>query len=469
MTAVTTSSVEGEPLQRLVEWSLPQQSAPIASFLVTCISSDDIVSDIRTVEVLGATVTQVVIGNGQGMNQPLPLGAQYSCSVVSRNAAGDSGPTVSAPFTVASIINSETKQVYLTIQDAIDGASESQSISVGRGEYREHVIIDKSINLIGPNADIVPYNSDRSGFNPMRQPEAIIMAPSEVTEYFLTLITEPDVVVGGFSFLLPQSGFLDTGIIAFSETGNVNGLRVKNNIVSGFEELTDYGPVGVLVSLSSCDQNEGNTNVEVFQNMVLDSAAEAFYLQCTSGTVENNVALNVRAGVQIQPYNFESNGKVSGNTFSVYERGIYLNFWDGPSEPGLWEVSENRVLGVPQSFEIFRNVWNGLRFETILGTLTFSSPFLDVSRNVIDVGSADLDTISNVFFIDYKLQIQQSLILQNNEFIGKGTFIDALSGQNDNANDLIDTNAASSIQMNNEFSEETEITDQPCCTIVANS
>ena len=55
--------------------ALPQQSAPIASFLVTCICSDDIVSDICTVEIFGATVPHVVIGNGQGKNQPLPLGA----------------------------------------------------------------------------------------------------------------------------------------------------------------------------------------------------------------------------------------------------------------------------------------------------------------------------------------------------------------------------------------------------------
>ena len=87
---------------------------------------------------------------------------------------------VSQPFTVGPVINSNTSQDYGSVQEAIDAANVGDTINVSRGECKENVVVEKSINLIGSNAGIVPYNVDRSGVNPSRKPGAIITSSPNI-------------------------------------------------------------------------------------------------------------------------------------------------------------------------------------------------------------------------------------------------------------------------------------------------
>lgn len=64
-----------------------------------------------------------------------------------------------------SILNIETKMCYLTIQSAIDAPEtlDGHEISVKSGSYREHVVINKSLSIIGENQTTTAIDGGRLG------------------------------------------------------------------------------------------------------------------------------------------------------------------------------------------------------------------------------------------------------------------------------------------------------------------
>ena len=461
--------MEREPQQRKITWT-QGPSGPIASFVVTCTSDDGLDSDVRTVEVTNQPTTQAIIGNGEGLNAPLPLGAQYNCSVVARNAAGNSSSVVSDPFRVGPVINSDTKQqVYDTIQGAIYDAGSGQTISVGRGEYREYVDIDRPISLLGPNAGVVSYNTARSAVNPSRNPEAIILPPVEDNIPRLFGVQAMGVSIEGFYFKLPLSD--STTVDAVSVVGNadVGGLVVLNNIVDG-----GYYPgsgEGLSVSIAivrnsdTCSANGLIENVVVRGNLILETDNQAIYLQCASGVVEGNVIINAYSGVQIQPYTSGTSGIVANNSMAVYTRGIYMNYFSESSPKGLWEVENNMVLGVLPISGFSTSYWNGIRFETI-NRIPDQNPYMIVKDNDIEIGEITTSDVAAIYFKNYKKVITGSLTLTGNSINGRQdiTFISAENDGNSNLNGLIDDAECQSLLNGNNFSPEAAKVD-PLCTI----
>lgn len=95
---VQTALVADQDLQRLVNWTAPQSSIPITGYNVSCNTTFEALSDVRTIEVSGS-FNAAIIGNGTGDNAPLEQGRTYSCSVTAQNAAGSSSPATSSTFT----------------------------------------------------------------------------------------------------------------------------------------------------------------------------------------------------------------------------------------------------------------------------------------------------------------------------------------------------------------------------------
>jgi nitrous oxidase accessory protein len=52
---------------------------------------------------------------------------------------------------------------YTKIQDAIDNATEGDTIRVWAGTYKEHLVVDKSINLVGNGSELVTIDGSESG------------------------------------------------------------------------------------------------------------------------------------------------------------------------------------------------------------------------------------------------------------------------------------------------------------------
>ncbi|WPT12936.1 hypothetical protein PSENEW3_00002777 [Picochlorum sp. SENEW3] len=467
---VATGPVTGELLQSQVTWEPAEETIPpILGYKIVCNSTDGLEADVRTVEV---PESPAIVGDGEEENGPLPQGADYTCSVAAYNAAGDGQPVDSSSFMVPAVINKDLNKAYETIQAAIDDPNaETTTISVGRGTFKEYISIEKSITLLGPNAGVLPYNDAKDGINPSRNLEAKIEPPNDSRESLIR-IRATEVTMKGFTITLPLEGEPSWGIHGaddISEGGpayNVSGLTVEDMILEGGLS------VGMIVRRTSenCSPEATVNQVTFKRNFMKNTFAQPFYMQCASGNVEDNVVLNGYSGVQIQPYTGATFGTVQNNVFKIYSRGIYLNFIR--TNPVDWTVTGNAITLVPefQPDPFGFDQWTGIYFRTT-GPFASESPFLTVTGNTINMGTVGGDypySVYGIYFRNYQLMIEDSATISGNNLTGSGeitAYISALNNQNENG-DIIDLEIAEKLENENQFSEDTAVSDDPCCEIV---
>ena len=145
----------------------------------------------------------------------------------------------------AQVQNINTGNNYATIQSAIDDAAtlNGHTITVSAGSYSENIIVNKSVAILGPNANINPCNG-------IRVAEArIYSASSSVSSAEIFHVAASNVTIQGFTIdgdnTSLTSGFLGTngadldaaeGVTVY-ESG-VNNLKVSNNV---FQNLSYFG------------------------------------------------------------------------------------------------------------------------------------------------------------------------------------------------------------------------------------
>ena len=154
---------------------------------------------------------------------------------------------------------------FSKIQDALDNASDGDTIFVYSGSYYENVLINKSINLIGENKS----NTIIEG----RKKRDVVK------------IVASNVLVQ--NFLLNNSGQF-TGKSGVKIYKDINNIKIKNNLIKNN-----------IVGISIGD--------------------EYFYDEITQVTIENNLIQNERHGVVLN-YGFENT--ISNNTF--IDNGIFI-------------------------------------------------------------------------------------------------------------------------------------------------
>ncbi len=187
---------------------------------------------------------------------------------------------------------------YLTIQEAIDGASSGDTIFVRSGIYYEHVVVNKTVSLVGENVSATIVDGGGSGN--------------------VFTIDENNVSIA--SFTIRNSGTI---------LGNA-GLRLDN------------------VNLCSISGNSVRDN---FAGIWLEESSENLILA-------NDIAANVDDGIV---FNYSHNNTISGNHIALHEYfGIVINWshnnticWNnitqtfGPSHGdgiNLWRSSHNSIF-----------------------------------------------------------------------------------------------------------------------------
>ena len=88
--------------------------------------------------------------------------------------AGDASATLTSSNQVELIHNGAVVNTFQHIQDAINAASDGDTISVGAGTYDEAVIIDRGVTIVGPNHGL-------AGSSALRGDEAIITGKVTIT------------------------------------------------------------------------------------------------------------------------------------------------------------------------------------------------------------------------------------------------------------------------------------------------
>jgi parallel beta-helix repeat protein len=215
----------------------------------------------------------------------------------------------------AKVVNAETNTIivpndYYTIQEAIDAASEGDTVFVKSGTYEESVSIDQPVSLIGEN------------------PATTTIIGDYRLNGTVVLIRHNNVNVTGFTVQPSDYSFSRKGVhllhVSYcSVVGNIilnNGYGVwlygasENNITENTVDGPDSRSTGIYL--------DGSPNNWIFSNLVTDNYSGISLQQSDGNTVYNNTIINNHdAGLGIG-----SNGNnISDNVVSNQVTGVILS------------------------------------------------------------------------------------------------------------------------------------------------
>lgn len=286
---------------------------------------------------------------------------------------------------------------YETIQDAINAAYPGDTIMVAPGTYYEHVIINKSLSLVGENKETTIIDGNVTGI--------------------VAKITESNVNFNGFTVTRSgQSPFTDSGIFLSFDAGNNN---VSNNIIvnnyHGIYLESSTGNVissnnislntgrgifllfswGNTISANFVSRNEQDNGIELFDSTSNVITANTFsangwagiYLQESNSNtiVANIISNNWFAGIYLEE---SSNNILYHNNLinnGVSKEGqVYssasLNIWDNGAEGNYWSdyagedlngdgIGDTNIPHLEVDFYPLIEPWSSLRMFSINGNI----------------------------------------------------------------------------------------------------
>ncbi len=342
-----------------------------------------------------------------------------------------------ATITVTSVADSSkkaTKQVLVgdklvpaggIIQEVIDEAEDEDVIAVAPSTYKEQLVINKSLTLLGPNAGIAGTGN--------RNAEAVITYPDEPKnnsgssgDYAgLVLVEADDVVISGFTF---DDG--DKSVNSRLTRGiNAHGsnIQITNNIVDGF----NY--VQILITSSFLDENN---NWERYSEYCENAFVEgnygknalnfsSIYLQGAAGTVKNNTVENACRAIQIQPYGEQKGGIVENNELNGFRTGIYYNYANKGA--GKWLIRDNDITAtaVPEGFDQ-SGEWAGIEVQTFGTSGSGDAPKVSFEGNAVDGSGSNLETVG--ILMTTPIDDAAEATFTNNTFTGVNVGVDRQAG-----------------------------------------
>ncbi|KYK23206.1 hypothetical protein AYK21_02930 [Thermoplasmatales archaeon SG8-52-2] len=198
---------------------------------------------------------------------------------------------------------------YTKIQDAIENASNGDTVYVLNGIYIENIVVDKSIQLNGEdkNSTVIDGNSND----------------------FVITIRKDWVNISGFTIQNSGNEFDNAGINIYSDYNTIhnnniilneeNGLHVLNsnfNIISNNEIINI---IGRGIKLSSSNNNTIKDNIISSPNF---TGIEL--INSGDNKILNNIILNNQWGIVIVESYFNNNNTIKYNVISKNKYGICI-------------------------------------------------------------------------------------------------------------------------------------------------
>ena len=228
---------------------------------------------------------------------------------------------------------------YSCIQDAIDNASDDDIVFVfdDSSPYFEHVIIDKSIQLIGENkkttvingnqtGDVVTVTSDQvtiTGFTVMRsgrdfqdQNSGIKLLSNENT------LTDVNITFNLFGILLQSS----MGNTIVDNTINYNGYGIRFVDASSDNFILDNTLVSWSFDFNIYLKNFCNNNTISGNNITNYDAHGIYVFGCEDNSITNNSLVDCEVGISLVGSNYTV---ISDNFFQNEEDGLSLSWSTG--------------------------------------------------------------------------------------------------------------------------------------------
>jgi parallel beta-helix repeat protein len=264
-------------------------------------------------------------------------------SLVPLQTAKSTDPSLLTCFLVTTP-NGKTIQSFGTIQEAINTAENGSTIQVPSGTYYEHVIINKTISLIGENASTTIVDGNDNGT--------------------VVQVTTNNVNISGFTLQNSGWGWYRSGI----ETQNVSNCRLENNILfhtchsirlnfsrnclvtNNIIDHTNQMGYGVRITES--------VNCTISYNFVAKNIGGIVFENSSDCTAINNNVTRNSDGIRL--YSSSSNNKISGN--NVFNNSYCGMIYPVPSMPPPLgnAVFHNNFVGNNKSFIIQSggNAWD---------------------------------------------------------------------------------------------------------------
>jgi len=319
--------------------------------------------------------------------------------VVTPNPAGNGNPSADDCSTVGVVGD---PVCYDTIQDAINAASDGDTINVKPGTYQEQLTISKSLNLVGvgnPSIVRVASPSSYSVAESSKIFEPIIFVyGGTLSSGLVSGAGQVEVSVSGFDIdgnNSSTSGKRSVAILSRNMNGDISGNNIHDMHISINETF------GVVVYGDSNMQVTGNTIAGYSRGGISISGDNGAALDPVA-SVTNNEVFGPGAdeivtwapnGIQV---GYGASGVVSGNT-------VTGNGWPGAAWAGTGilavdtsnVVIENNVvqdneqaIGVVDFPEIiYGSIWSGIvsNIDVLNNTVTSNDWGLAISNNVSDI------------------------------------------------------------------------------------
>lgn len=232
------------------------------------------------------------------------------------------------PVTAGTIIVPDD---YVTIQEAVDQAVEGDTIFVRAGAYYEHIILGKSISLVGEEKSTTIVDGEGTG--------SVIFT------------TADDVTVTGFT--IQNSGRAVNGTVP---DAGISLDHVINCNVSGNKVISNYVGIFARPSRSSWFQN----NIMNRNHVGIDINNQSIYNVISSNSLqENNVSIHVYyADFNVFLQNNLTDNSVgvvirnsSNNAFTLneIESGLKGMIFDGAD---FNNISQNRLFDLEYGFQL---------------------------------------------------------------------------------------------------------------------
>ena len=358
---------------------------------------------------------------------------------------------------------------FATIQGGVDGVVSGGTVNVAAGTYVENVLVNKSVTLLGPNANVNPNTG-------VRGPEAIVVpATTDTAAGNVFAVTASDVTIKGFTIDGDNSsltgGVVLNGVDVDAANGVSNadtfidGLRVENNIIKNLYQNGVLGDLTAVGGTPSGDNFIVNNQIDNLPSIspvrgrgVL--VADNFYAE-----ISGNVLTRVATGIQTDNFFLANPGAVASiadNQIDYYARGIFHNLQY--QSASTWTISGNDITADADAtttngglfiYSIQSDVgvvvtdndvtgahfgiaiWNDPTTSTVTvsgGTLTGNDIGILVTNNDLSfgAGAATTSVISGVTILDSVtagIYVEgDSTAVNNNRITANGTGIQVTNG-----------------------------------------
>jgi len=246
---------------------------------------------------------------------------------------------------------------YTKIQDAINDASEGDTVFVYNGTYVENVVVDKSINLFGEKRNNTIVDGNENGY--------------------VVHVCSDWVNISGFT--IKNCSYSCSGVyIPFTSNSN----KISDNNISN----NDYG---IILSYS---------NSNTITNNIISNNEEGIHIHGDKNTISGNIISNNEDGIFV----FSSqNNNISGNALMGNVFGIALS-WSILNKINHNNFINNCRNAIFVCFSLYNkwegNYWGRPRplLKPIFGNVGFLLPLFGIIGGVIGTLAPYLLTI---FFI----------------------------------------------------------------------